>query len=336
MKKKLSKEEKQARFKEMWQQINMVKDKIANKNKKVKVRNPKPGGYTARRIGAVVGWAVVLSSGAYAISGKHDTEAKSIKPHVIQIQQNQATSQAAVQFAKDFASIYFSWNVGDDAKKYRESEMSKYLASGLDVDAGLNQDEIKTASVFKDSKIKNVEDIGKNKAKITLTVIYEVTPQQQGANNAPPAPKLITKSIIIPVEFDGKSYGVYDLPTFTTTQAQTTIKVNDKNNLTKVPTVIDVQNINNFLNTFFESYSQDSKDKLSYILEDSKYQNGLQKTMNFVKVQESEVYEGKNKNQYIVDCKVEFADPDSGSQFLTDYRLTVEKQDDHYVVTKIN
>lgn len=355
MKKRKSKEEKRAERRETLEQVNMVWDKFANKEskKKEKVKSSTPKGYTMRRTGAVIGWCVILSAGIFSYTNivKEDATAKEIKAPVIhEKKENPATSQASVQFAKDFVSVYFTWNTEDEGKKNRKEQLSKYLAVGLDEDAGLNMDQIKTVSVFKDSKIKSIDDIGQNKAKIVLTVTYEITtapapkaqtpPQAPGAKPAPPSQppekKEATKTIVVPVQYDGNSYGVYDLPTFTTVQEKTTLIADEENKMKKATSTLAIQNISNFLNTFFESYSQDGKDKLSYILEDSKYQDGLQKSMNFVKVEESTVYEGKNKNQYIVDCSVEFADPVSQSQFLTNYRLTVEQRDDHYVVTKIN
>jgi hypothetical protein len=352
MKRRKTKEEKRAERQEKLNQVNMVWDKFAEKDKKKKekVKSSTPRSYTMRRTGAVIGWCVIISAGIFSYTNivKEDATAKEIKAPVVQVKKdNPATSQAAVQFAKDFVSVYFTWSTEDGAKETREEQMSKYLADGIDPDAGLDTDRIKTTSIFKDAKLKSVENIGHNKAKIVFTATYEVTSvpapaqtaQAGGAKPAPAPPpekKEATKTIVVPVQFDGNSYGVYELPTFTTVPEKTTLIADEENKMKKATSTLLIQNISNFLNTFFESYAQDSKDKLSYILEDSKHQNGLQNSMSFVKVEESTVYEGKSKNQYIVDCKVQFADPVSQSQFLTNYRLTVEQRDDHYVVTKIN
>jgi hypothetical protein len=351
MKRRKTKEEKRAERQEKLNQVNMVWNKVAEKDKKKKEKIAKPKGYAVRRTGAVIFWGVFLSLGGYTFThiGKEDASAQEIKAPVVQLKKdNPATSQAAVQFAKDFTSVYFTWNTEGEAKKNRQEQLSMYLAAGLDEDAGLNMDQIKTNSVFKDAKVKSVENTGQNKAKIVLSVTYEITtipaetstpapkPGAKPAPSPPPEKKESTKTIVVPVQFDGNSYGVYELPTFTTVPEKTTLIADEESKMKKASNTTDIQNISNFLNTFFESYAQDGKDKLSYILEDSKYQDGLQKSMNFVKVEESTVYEGKNKDQYIVDCKVQFADPVSESQFLTDYRLTVEQRGDHYVVTKIN
>jgi len=189
-----------------------------------------------------------------------------------------------------------------------------------------------------------VEAEGKNKAKITLLVTYEVTPEQQenkdaeGEDKKPPAPskKTSTKAIVVPVEHNGSTYGVYELPTFTTTKQQTNLKYDTSEERESYPNTFVVQKIHNFLNTFFKSYSEDGKDQLSYLLEDKQHQDGLQNSLKFVEVENVDVLKGDKKNEYIVDCLVSFEDPDSKTHMQTRYRLTVEKKDSRYIVSKIN
>jgi uncharacterized protein (DUF1330 family) len=340
MKKKLSKEEKRAILHEKINQTKMVLVKFAqNENKKEKVKKTIPVGYQVRRFGAVVGWGIFLSFGLYACSGigKHATEAKqtiATKAPVVQQmeKENPATSQAAVQFAQDFVVAYFTWGTGNDAKQNRQNQLSKFLAQGLDPEAGVNMDSIKNTSTFKSAEVKNVKDDGPNKAKITFSVTYALADP-----NAPQsAPKQATKAIVVPVQYDGQTYGIYQLPSFTTLPDKTTLEAKADLKMKKVSDTSTVEGIANFLNTFFKSYSQDGKDQLSYFLLDKENQKGLQKSMNFIRVNNNTVYQGKSKDQYLVYCDVEMEDPDSQSQFITTYLLTVQKQGGNYVVTKIN
>lgn len=349
MKKRSSKEEKRARLNERMDKTKMVFGKLTNDSaKKEKVKSSVPIGYKVRRVGFFIGYGALLSLGLYACTGiqKHDVIAQQIKPPVVVQKQvareNPATSQAAVQFASDFLSSYFTWGTGDQDKQNRQDQLSTYLANGLDPEAGLNMDSINNKASFKSAEIKNIEDVGQNKAKLTFLVTYEVTtiPEKPADPKAPapPAstPKQSTKAIVVPVQYDGQTYGIYQLPSFTTLPAKTTLVANADLKMTQVTDSNSVQDINNFLNTFFQSYSQDKKEQLSYILLDTKYQNGLQKSMSFIRVNDSKIYQGKSKNQYIVYCDVQMEDPVSKSQFITTYLLTVEKQGGNYVVTKIN
>lgn len=337
MKKKLSKEEKRERKKQKVAYYKMILDKFLNHNKKEKVEKPKS--YKARKVGIFAMWGVVLLPTLILLAnnGGGQSEAKEVKSPIVQKKENPATSQVAVQFAKDFTQKYFYWSSGDKGKEVREKDLKPFLAKGLDPFAGLDMDNLKSDSSFREATLKNVEETGKDKARISLVAKYEVTPAgDQGDDKSPVKKKTSTKVIVVPVEYNGKTYGVYELPTFASLDNMTNVKVKDDNTLEKLSNSQEVHNISNFLNTFFSSYTQDTKDKLSYILTDKKHQNGLQNSMKFVEVTDSETFLGQKKNEYIVDCKVTMEDPDSLTRIQTDYKLTVLKKDNQYIVTKIN
>lgn len=336
MKKKLSKEQKREERKQKLRQINMIWNKIGQQGKSHKVKNTAPRSYKARKAGVYVFWIGFAAMGLHlATDNGPTTEAVEQKAPVVQLKENPATSQASVQFAKDFSEKYFFWKQGDEGREMRQKDMSYFLADGLDEFAGLNMDELKTDSTFKEAKVKDVKEISKKKAKITLAVKYEITVPAKD-DKAKPEKKLVEKGFIVPVEYNGRTYGVYELPTFTKLPDKTTVKIEDRGVQKKINDINTVQNISNFLNTFFSSYSQDTPDKLSYILTDKQAKNGLQQSFKFIEVETTEVYEGEKKGQYLVECGVIMQDPDSQSQFSTNYTLTVEKKDDHYIVSKIN
>ena len=344
MKKKLTKEEKKALRKEKAAHKKMVFSKIMNKNKKPKVE--KPASYKARKAGITAAW-VLLAAPTIIVAanfGGTSSDATENKAPVVQVKENPATSQAAVQFAKDFTEKYFFWKTGDDGRAMREKDMKVFLAKGLDPYAGLDMDNLKTNSTFKDAKVKKVEAQGKNKAKITLLATYEVNAAQEqqkdaeGEDKKPPAPskKTSTKAIVVPVEYNGSTPGVYELPTFTSVSQQTNLQYDTTEERESYSDTYEIQKIANFLNTFFKSYSEDSKDQLSYLLEDKEHQEGLQNSLKFLEVESVNVYTGSKKNEYIVDSLVSFEDPDSQTHIQTRYRLTVEKKDSRYIVSKIN
>lgn len=341
MKKKISKEERKKQRKEKLEQFKMVFSKVTANEKKEKQADGVPRSFKIRRAGMVVGWAVFLSFGISSCTGDNEQAPKAVqvkeKAPVV-IKENEAMSQAATQFAKDFADKYFFWTTSDKKEEYRQKDMSLFLAEGLDPYAGLNMDEVKTESHLIEAKVKDMEKVDKNKARITLLVKYEVSPgkAEDEKSSAKPEKKVITKGFVVPVEYNGSTYGVYELPTFTQLQDKTNVKIKNDITMQRASNSSDVQNITNFLNTFFSSYAQDSKDKLSYIVTDKKHLNGLGNSFKFVEVEESEVYEGKKKDEFIVICKAVFQDPDSQSKFTTQYNLTVVKKDGQFIVSKIN
>ena len=344
MKKKLSKEERKKVREEKVSYLKMIVSKARNHKTKEKEENEEmpdvPRSYKARRAGVFSFWFVFVALVliAFVRSGGDESEATEIKKPLAPAE-NLAASEAGVQFAKDFAEKYFFWQQGDKGKQMREKDMKAFLPEGLDPYAGLDMDNLKSDSYLRDARLKEVEKVGKDKAKITLLVKYELTTtaEKKDDEKTPPSTKkMATKAFVVPVQYNGKTYGVYELPTFTGIQDKTNLKLEEDKQLEKPKDPFIVQNIGNFLNTFFGSYAQDGKDKLSYILEDKDHQNGLGNTMKFVEVTESNVFESGKKNEYIVDCVVIFQDPDSQSKIQTDYKLTVIKKDNQYIVTKLN
>lgn len=59
---------------------------------------------------------------------------------------------------------------------------------------------------------------------------------------------------------------VYELPRFTHMEEKPTLKANKANSLQKVASSPETYAVRNFLDTFFKSYTEDSTDKLAYIL----------------------------------------------------------------------
>lgn len=340
MKKKLTKEEKKEIRASKTSYLKMIVSKMREREKKEVEETGIPRSYKARRAGVISFWFVFVGLVliAFIRSGGDSSEATTVKKPAAPAE-NIAASEAGVQFAKDFAEKYFFWKQGDEGKEMREKDMKVFLPEGLDQYAGLDMDNLKSDSYLKDARLKEVEKIGKDKAKITLLVKYELTTQagkSEDGKTPPPAKKMATKAFVVPVQYNGKTFGIYELPTFTGIQDKTTLKLEEKKELERPNDPFVVQNIANFLNTFFTSYSQDGKDQLSYILEDKQHQNGLGKTMKFVEVSDNTVYESGKKNVYIVNCVVVFQDPDSQSNIQTTYELTVAKKDNQYIVTKIN
>ena len=96
------------------------------------------------------------------------------------------------------------------------------------------------------------------------------------------------------------------------------------------------ENVRAFMETFFEAYANDAKDKLTYIVEDPKHQNGLNKTMGFVSLKNTEIFEGKKANEKIVRTEVVLAEPKTGIEFTSTYILVLAEKEMRYTVLLIN
>ena len=124
------------------------------------------------------------------------------------------------------------------------------------------------------------------------------TDKKQNDDKAASAPERVKteKYISVPVFYDEEEsrFIVYDLPSFTHVEKSKIGKdIDSETDGSKAISDGSTQNIKAFMETFFEAYANDSKDKLTYIVEDPKHQNGLNQTMGFVRLKNTEIFEGK-------------------------------------------
>ena len=301
-----------------------------------KEKQNRPRGYMARRAGAATFWVLFsfmfLTVAITLFSKSEKTNAP--KATAVEQVENPALKPEAVQFAESFTTHYFNWGSSEGAKKKREEKLDVFLAEGLDPQAGLSMDKVTWNSAYKGSTVKQVEERSSDKSLITFYVRTEVS--RETSDEDEPEIKTIAKYFVVPVAYDGQSYGVYELPKFTHMEEKTTLKADQANGLQKVASSPETSAVRNFLDTFFKSYTEDSTDKLAYILEEGSHVAGLNKSMAFVKVASADIYEGQRTGEYIVQSEVIMQDPESDMQFHTDYELAVKKDGGRFVVSAMN
>lgn len=326
--------------KSLFRTKRFLESEIEENELKKKARNGsvKPKGYFARKLGVLTFWMlfgfmflVVLVTMFSSSKG----EAKKVD-NTVAIKKNYAASEEAIQYAIDFTKDYFTWNVSDDGKNKRKSTMSKYLAEGLDQYAGLNFNGLEWNSKFIGAELKKVKEKGNDLAEITLLVNYElkknnVAPDQQSTNEV----KQSSKYFVVPVAYDGKTLGVYELPKFTYVYEKTTLKEVTSIQL-KQADVAESEKIKKFLTTFFRSFAEDPKDKFDYILANDNVTDGLNNSMKFQKVNKADVFKGEKNNSFVVFTEVSLLEPETNVSHTSNYQLTVVKKDGKYIVSGLD
>lgn len=317
--------------------MGMIKKALSPPQLKKQKQNPqRPRGYMARKTGAAAFWVLfgfMFLTVTVTLFSKSD-ESKTPEAIAMEEVENLSVKPEAIQFAQSFTAHYFNWGSGEEKKKAREEKLNYFLAEGLDPQAGLNMKKVTWNSAHKRSTLKKVEDLGNNKSLVTFYTTAELSREVDGEDQ--PETKTLSKYFVVPVVYDGTSYGVYELPKFTHIDEQTTVKADKQTGLQKTASSPETSKVRTFLETFFTSYTEDSTDKLAYILEDGSRITGLNKSMTFVKVASADIYEGQNTGEYIVQSEVVMQDPESDMQFHTDYELAVKKDGERFIVSSIN
>ncbi|WP_243292836.1 conjugal transfer protein [Bacillus sp. FJAT-47783] len=313
------------------------------KGKKAK----KPQGYRARQFGRVTFW--VLFAFMFLVVFVNifsNSSAEGKKEETLEIEVNQATSQAAVEYAREFAKEYYTWKKGDGGRKDRRERLSKYLAEGLDADAGLDAMNLDWDSIFQSAELKKIDENGPNRSYITLKVkanlqkvaIEEIEKKVKEGDKEKVVKekkehredKPFEKYFVVPIAYENGTYGVYELPKFTNMKEETNLKKTKAVGLTSYEG--DREQVKEFLETFFSSYAQDNATKISYMLTENMRIEGLEGTLLYKGLTETNLYEDK-KGSIIAFTKVKFTDPETGVTFTTDYQLSIKESDGKYLVS---
>lgn len=299
------------------------------KRKPPKMEQPESNGF--RKAGVVLTWIWVLwitlvVVATQATSGTAESEVEKI---LAQQKENIAASTAGTEFAKTFAAEYFEWEPSSEGWEQRQERLAPYLANGLDEQAGTIVLKQEWSSVLESASVAAVKETGAQQAMVTLKVVQKLTKKEKEESFTEKNESYFT----VPVGYE-KGFGIYQLPSFTTVPESTEL----------VRTKIEgehvngetIENVKNFLPTFFQSYSVDTPDKLAYFTNDPNALHGLEGTMVFEEIEEADVVGTATEKEYLVLATVILRDPETGSGYRSQYRLTVAEKDGRYIVLKLN
>lgn len=332
-------------------------------DEKKKLKQSRPKGMMARRAGMFTFW--ILFSFMFIVTMANVFGGGDVTyDEALNRERNKLLDGEGVEFARSFVHDYFNWDIGKHGENDLRMRVSPYLMENLNELAGIQYDDKWMSQVDKRNiELKDVQEIDKNKArfvfKVKLTMKSPTTEKDtvfdeeelsfeevvQAKNKVYVKNgfkvKDMVKYISVPVYYDEETdtFAVFDLPSFTYVDEKGT-KEPFTTRISELQVISDAyieNNINSFLTTFFTSYSKDSKDKLSYILEDERHVNGLQGTMEFSKINESKIYEiDENHNRFLVDVTVEMVEPTTKYKFDNKYLVVIKRKDQRYVVESLN
>lgn len=333
-----------------WQETE--KEKKAFKRQNIN-RSIKPQGYFARKMGAIAFWILfTFMFLVVMVTIFSDNELKQATTNEVVIEENYATSAEALQFAMNFARDYFTWTDSNDGVNQRIENMARYMPETLRNNVGTSIKNGGWNSTFKGAEIKQIKEKGKNLSQITFLVAFELTQnatippadsaqaQSAATSEAPTSPesesKTVIKYFVVPVIWDGQTFGVYELPKFSYIyENKTTLEEIKYEELAQTDAKV-MKEIQEFLPAFFKSYAEDSKVELNYMILKEDVTNGLNGTMLFDSIKNLAAYKGEKENQFIVYTEVVFLDPETKMPFHTNYQLEITKNKDRLLVSAID
>ncbi|MGX9161971.1 conjugal transfer protein [Priestia megaterium] len=275
------------------------------------------------------------------------TETVESKSESVEVKENKASSQEAVQYAKNFANEYFTWQKGDndDWITERQNRLKSFLPKGLDQDGGLDTSRMEWSSTVNKINLVDIEEKGNQKAFITLFVSSNFTKKikteelvkKDGKEEKKEVEKEESKPFmqyfVVPVTYQNQTLGIYQLPKYTNLKEQTRVKPEEKRGLTEYNG--NRGKIESFLNTFFTSYTQDNNSKLGYMLEDGVHIQGLNGKMKFLSLQNTEIKKDKKGNIQTFST-IQLEDTETGAIVNGDYSLVITNKQGRFLVKKMN
>ncbi|HDB3129663.1 TPA: conjugal transfer protein [Staphylococcus aureus] len=255
--------------------------------------------------------------------------------------QNQATMQPAVEFSKEFAQKYLTYK-SSESNTDRNERLRPYFVKEMNDGAGIEIDDTKdTESKVESLDLKGIEDAGDNKGYITLRTNLKQTEyikeeKKKGKKKEEvktPKDKQVTKYLTVPVIYKDGSYAVYEYPKFTKVNENDVVSYKYRNSDLTVNNNAETD-VKKFLNTFFEVYASESKDKVAYMLGKGVHVNTLEGDLKFNKIENLDLYNTKgDTNDLTAIVDVKFND-DIGTIYTTRYHIKLKEQDDKYLITK--
>lgn len=279
--------------------------------------------------------------------------------------ENLAASAGAATFAQNFAKQYFSWDLSSaEGRDKRSQALEKYLAEGLDDQAGLafgdGEENDQWNSKLTGSQVWQIEDTGQNTSIVTLRVEHElsrkveveVEVEVEGDDDEDDKTEIEIKEetetsgphekyFAIPIKTDGQSFVVYKTPYFVAAPEKPDIEVEE--DLMQEGRIVNVEleeEIKAFLETYFKVYTNGTKEELSYYVKGEEIPS-LAGIITFEEVREVAIkaengdFEG-NSDSYEVHATVSFTEDQSKIKVIYDFVLTVQKEDDRWFVSDIS
>lgn len=330
--------------------INVIKksnefEKIKAEERKKKKSNVKPKGYQARKFGVYAFWFIFVSVTLLffiTLLGNSNSN----NQQEVKVIYNKAVSFEAVEFGRDFLYKYYTWTnieeIKDEIAKHREELLSRYVTKKiLETVVKTSENWNSSIEMHKITLMKS-EDVGDNRGYLTYKVVPTFTKSQKGLQSEKIKEKEQTvkkvQYVTLKVYYDQetKRFVIYDLPVFVNIEeGSNTVKVNEETR--GLSTTNDTKGeIKEFLETFFDTYTNDSIEKLSYLFENQNTVKGLDQSLTFEKIKSFDLYKGRNSEEKVVVAEVLLRDPQTDMEFLSNYTLVIVHSQQGYLVRSFN
>lgn len=308
--------------------------KIERKEKKKKTEKPKKSKQLKKqrkfptiKVGThkkltFVLWALLIGSVGFGIY-KNVTAIDTHTIHETEIIEQQVVDTNQVErFVESFARVYYSWEQAQEKIDTRNEQLTHYLTEELQtLNAEMIRKDIPTSSSVNNIQVWQVSQVNENDFEVLFSVEHVITEDKDK--------KTISSSFHVVVHVDeSNNIVIVKNPTMSKKPQKSDYQPQPLENNHSVDTET-ADEINSFLETFFQLYPTATEKELTYYVS-----NHVLPVINKEYVFEelvNPVYTRKD-NQVIVNVAVKYLDQETKATQLSQFKLTLEKQDNWKIV----
>ncbi|EAC7426779.1 conjugal transfer protein [Listeria monocytogenes] len=225
-------------------------------------------------------------------------------------------------FVKSFAGDYYSWQQSQESIDNRNERLKEYFTEELQqLNAEMVRADIPTTSIARSVQIWSVEQAGDNDFEVTFSVGQQITENEQATNI------VSTYSVVVHVDKAGNTVIIKN-PTMDSQPKKSSYQPKQIESDGTVDAE-QSEEITGFLETFFKLYPSATEKELAYYVSNDALPV-VQKDYVFAELV-NPVYMMKD-NQVKVSVSVKYLDQETKTTHLSQYKLTLEKQENWKII----
>jgi hypothetical protein len=342
----------------------LIKSAVQGRNKVLKdERRLKSSRFNARKAFSLVFWMVLVGVIFVSVQSWARTGFLNEKVNGYQDQATKkinrlnevgfANSPAGESFSNQFIHTYV--NVPNDEKEREErtKALQGFLAEGLQVEGLENLTDFQGKRVLKSASLYDVKDVDEDAASYVYKIEYElfkvtekkeqvdVKKENEGKEEVVKEEKVTTQDesvgtkeqmIVVRLGTDGNSFNVIEQPYYLALPSESRmIAVHDETDPSKKNVKVENE-VKQFATQFFTSYTTNSTQEMSYLMENPE---SLKDLYEYKGLEDFIVYNGDKDGQYVVKTLVLLQEANTGLQTKHPFTLIVSKENNKFYVRSL-
>lgn len=270
----------------------------------------------------IVLWVILIGSVSFGVY-KNFTAIDMHTIHEKEVIETKVVDTNRIEsFVKSFAGDYYSWQQSQESIVNRNERLKEYFTEELQqLNAEMVRADIPTTSIARSVQIWSVEQAGDNDFEVTFSVGQQITENEQATNI------VSTYNVVVHVDKAGNMVIIKN-PTMDSQPKKSSYQPKQIESDGTVDTE-QSEEIAGFLETFFKLYPSATEKELAYYVSNDALPV-VQKDYVFAELV-NPVYMMKD-NQVKVSVSVKYLDQETKTTHLSQYKLTLEKQENWKII----